>query len=387
MPVPHPERIGPRPDRTVSTDSEPAPTFTTPIFTTPNFGSRIPSLDGLRAFSICLVLIAHVSLQDAVLRQYVEHVGNYGVRIFFVISGFLITGLLLKERRNTGRISLKNFYLRRTLRIFPAFYVYVLTVLMLSWAGIVVLMPGDLLHTFTYTMNYHMDRSWWLNHVWSLSVEEQFYVLWPTVLVFAGMRRGLKAAVAMIVAAPIVRAILLFYFDASPTALGRHFEAVAGALASGCVLAAMYEFLGQRPEYVRFAKAPGSLAAALALLVLPSAMFAVSPASYYLVGQSIANLGTVLLIDRSVRFPDSLSGRFLNWSPVVLIGTWSYSIYLWQELFLAHELDGFHLEFPLNLLAVFGAALLSYYLVEVNFRTLGHKRVRTIARPSFGVTA
>ena len=152
-----------------------------PIFRSP-ISLANPSLDGLRAFSIVLVLIAHVSLQYPWLRRFVEHVGNYGVRIFFVISGFLITGLLLKELTKTGRISLKSFYIRRTLRIFPAFYVYVLTVVILAWAGILILLPGDLLHAVTYTMNYHMVRSWWLNHMWSLSVEEQFYLLWPTVL-------------------------------------------------------------------------------------------------------------------------------------------------------------------------------------------------------------
>jgi len=348
------------------------------IFRAPNFPSRIPSLDGLRAFSIVLVLIAHVSLQYPFLRRYVEHVGNYGVRIFFVISGFLITGLLLRELQKTGRISLKDFYIRRTLRIFPAFYVYLLTVVLLSWAGILILLPGDVLHTLTYTMNYHMVRSWWVNHVWSLSVEEQFYLLWPTVLVVAGLQRGLKAAAAMILAAPIFRAILFFYFEAGPTALGRHFEAVADALAFGCLLAATYEFLGRQPRYVAFAKSPVSFVAAFALLILPSGMYKVSPALYYLAGQTIANLGAVLLIDRSVRFPVSLSGRFLNWAPVALVGTWSYSIYLWQELFLAHQLDGFRLRFPMNLIAALTASLLSYYLVEVNFRSLGRKTVHRV---------
>jgi len=68
----------------------------------------------------------------------------------------------------------------------------------------------------------------------------------------------------------------------------------------------------------------------------------------------------------------------LNWAPVALVGTWSYSIYLWQELFLAHQLDGFRLRFPMNLIAALTASLLSYYLVEVNFRSLGRKTVHRV---------
>ena len=108
----------------------------------------------------------------------------------------------------------------------------------------------------------------------------------------------------MIIAAPIFRAILFFYFEAGPTALGRHFEAVSDALAFGCVLAATYEFLGRQPRYVAFAKSPCLVFAAVALLVLPSAMLRSPPP-----GDSSGwpdrspILGAVLLIDRSVRFP------------------------------------------------------------------------------------
>src|SRR5690242_4601723 len=104
----------------------------------PKLSSHIPSLDGLRAVSILFVLIGHMENT----RNFPLHVSavlgdiaNLGVRVFFVISGFLITTLLLKEFDRTGRISLSNFYLRRTLRIFPAFYAYALCVTAATVAG------------------------------------------------------------------------------------------------------------------------------------------------------------------------------------------------------------------------------------------------------------
>ena len=215
---------------------------------------RIPSLDGLRAISILLVVVGHAISPKAfpTLFTMFGHLGNYGVRIFFLISGFLITTLLLKEHDRTGHISLKNFYIRRSLRIFPAFYLYVATIVVLSSLGMVVLYQGDLLHTLTYTMNYHMKRSWYLNHIWSLSVEEQFYLLWPAVVLLAKPRGGLRIAMWVVLLAPIMRVIMAFGFDANPTSLTRHFQAVSDALATGCLLAGFYNWLGTQGWYMSF---------------------------------------------------------------------------------------------------------------------------------------
>ena len=97
---------------------------------------------------------------------------NFGVRVFFIISGFLITSLLLKEMAKTGRISLRDFYMRCVLRIFPAFYTFLLVVFALSVAAIIQLRPRDLLFALTYLMNFHFDHSWQVGHLWSLAVEE-----------------------------------------------------------------------------------------------------------------------------------------------------------------------------------------------------------------------
>lgn len=151
--------------------------------------ARIPSLDGLRAISIVMVLVAHASgtrlFPVPASAGNLLGLGEFGVHVFFVISGFLITGLLLDELARTNRVDLRRFYLRRALRIFPPYYTYLAVVFLLALAGALQLAPRDMAHGLTYTSNYYPARSWFLGHTWSLSVEEQFYLLWPAVLMLA----------------------------------------------------------------------------------------------------------------------------------------------------------------------------------------------------------
>ena len=357
--------------------SHPAPVTTLhpePAFfgEAPRLGARIPSLDGLRAVSILLVVIGHAisPQQTPELYKLFGHLGNYGVRIFFLISGFLITTLLLKEAQKTGRISLKNFYIRRSLRIFPAFLLYAGVIAVLSAVGWVVLYPGDLLHALTYTMNYHMKRSWYLNHLWSLSVEEQFYLLWPAVMLLSGTRRALRICGWVILAVPLIRCVMAFGFDASYTALMRHFQAIADALATGCLLAGSYNWLSSQANYVRLCGKAWFPLLGGGILGFAGALFLIHPLAFYLPGQSLANLGGVLLLDHSIRYPGSWWGKLMNWRPLGLIGMWSYSIYLWQELFLDHEPTGLGIPLPWNVILTFGVSILSYYFVEQQFLKL-----------------
>jgi peptidoglycan/LPS O-acetylase OafA/YrhL len=348
----------------------------------PQLPERIPSLDGLRAISILLVVAAH-SIMGGHPGLYLVfgHLGNVGVRVFFVISGFLITTLLLKEYDSAGQVSLKNFYARRTLRILPAFCVYVAVVWVLAARGLVQLLPGDMLHTLTYTMNYHVVRSWYVNHLWSLSVEEQFYLLWPAMVLLLGAARGLRAAGAALLIAPVCRIVMYFFFDANGTILARHFQAVCDALATGCVLAGGYNWLSARAWHRHWVQSPVSLAAALALIGVSLASFKVNAALYYLPGQSVANFGIAILLDRCVRNPEDWLGRVLHWAPMRFIGVISYSIYLWQELFLDYEPTGLGIPFTLNVVCTAAASVASYYMVERQFLKLkgrfgaAHRRV------------
>jgi peptidoglycan/LPS O-acetylase OafA/YrhL len=332
----------------------------------PRLPSRIPSLDGLRAVSIILVIAGHSSdsLNAPEFLNHFSHLGNLGVRTFFIISGFLITTLLLKEREKTGSISMKGFYTRRALRIFPPSLAYIGFIAACSALGWLTLKPGDLAHALTYTMNYRYNPAHWFRHLWSLSVEEQFYLLWPGLLWFAGTRRGMKVAWGVVLADPIIRAIMWYFFHASESAMTKHFEAIADTLAAGCLLSMNFNRIGAINWYRQFQSSRLFWIAALSLTLGGNALFVVNQASFYILGQSVANLGTVLCIDWCIRNFDSFTGRLLNWRPIVHIGVLSYSLYLWQNCFLNPDWDAWPAKLPVNLLLAYVMAVASYHIVE-----------------------
>jgi peptidoglycan/LPS O-acetylase OafA/YrhL len=346
-------------------------------------GGRIPSLDGLRAVSIGLVVFAHL----CGCRYFVSLVpprhalGNLGVRVFFVISGFLITSLLLQEFSQRGRVSQKIVYLRRTLRIRPSADVYIGLILLLNFMGFLALPANDLLHAATYTMNYQHVRSWQLTHLWSLSVEEQFYLIWPLVMILLGPRRGIWAAAATLLLTPLVRVGTWYLTPEMRWGIGGTFQTNADALAVGCVLAGMRTWLWARPAYLSFQQSHAFLVVpAVALVGVFLNAFEEGPMLLisYAVGTSALNLAIALIIDRSVRLPGDWMGQFLNWKPMVFIGTLSYSLYLWQEPFLNRLSTSPISAFPVNLVLTFAVALASYYLVEKPFLGLRRRIERRI---------
>jgi peptidoglycan/LPS O-acetylase OafA/YrhL len=308
-------------------------------------------------------------------------VGNLGVKVFFVISGFLITTLLLKEYAVTGRVSLKGFYLRRVLRIFPAFYAYVAVILLLSAAGVVSVSTADILHAITYTANYHVDTftatehpkwAWEFNHLWSLAVEEQFYLIWPCLLVLLGPRRALAVASVVIIAVPICRYVMWYELGAIPTAMTRRFQAVGDALATGCLLAGCWNWLGANRWFARFLESPFAMGVGLGGLAASLGTAKLGMGVYYVFGQSVAHLSIALLIAHYVRCPQSVGGRVLNWPPVAAVGVLSYSLYLWQEPFLNPMIEPppYYTIFPQNVVFAVAAAVLSYFLIERPFLRL-----------------
>lgn len=332
--------------------------------------NRIPSLDGLRAVSIGLVLACHAAQMPAAaglpvpLARVFAVSGELGVRVFFVISGFLITSLLLKEMDASGSIDLKHFFFRRTLRIFPAFYVYVGTVALLLWVGVVTI-PTYLLPAVTYTTDYFHPGEGLTGHAWSLAVEEQFYLLWPFALAALGRGRGLKAAALVILVAPAAR-VTLYAVTRDHTAVGCHFEAVADSLAVGCVLAGLRGRLHTSSLYQRALRSRLCALAPLAVLALQYALAHRTRwgfLAHILVGVSLSNILIVICVDRAVTLP----GRVLNCPPLAFVGVLSYSLYLWQQLFLNYAS-------PFSVAAGIAAtclcAALSYYAVERPFFAL-----------------
>ena len=333
---------------------------------------RLPSLDGLRAFSIILVCIGHsagtVGAPDFLLPFH--NLGNFGVKIFFVISGFLITYLLLIEHEKTSSIDLKKFYIRRTFRLFPAFYFFIFCIAIAHYLGFIELWEGDLFHASTYTMNYHHERSWWLNHTWSLAVEEQFYLIWPLLLLIFGQLRARIIAIIVIFSVPFIRALMWYNFDVPSSAMTREFQAVADALATGCALAYFYKDGWQIPKWfnsVWFYTIP------MAMLLVPLIMMKLAPEWFYIVGQSVVNICVALTIWRFINVRKGILYRILNCKLAIWIGALSYSLYLWQEPFLNSWVQEWYACWPLNILLTLIFAIFSYYFIEKPFLKMRKK--------------
>ena len=345
---------------------------------------RIHSLDGLRAASILLVVVGHVggTVNAPAWLTPLHNLGNFGVKIFFVISGFLITYLLLEETCRHGVINLIGFYRRRICRIFPAYYFYIGCIVLASSLGFVDLFPGDVFHAATYTMNYHHERAWALNHTWSLAVEEQFYLLWPLALMALGVRRAIICAIVFVLVAPLVRAGMWYGLDADASALTREIQAVGDALAAGCLLAVIYHRGWSLPSWFRtgwFMLVP------LSLFALPAVLYKLDSGLFYVFGQSYVNIAAALIVWRCISIDQGLAHQFLNYRPVIWLGTLSYSLYLWQEPFLNSWSTAWFASWPVNLVLAFACAIATHYLIERPFLNLKQRSSTKIESTRFNL--
>jgi peptidoglycan/LPS O-acetylase OafA/YrhL len=339
-------------------------------FLTNGNDARVPSLDGLRGFSILLVIVGHVAGTRGFLGGLagLHQLGNWGVKIFFIISGLVITRLLLLEKEREGHIDLRRFWRRRIARIVPAYVVYVATMWAASSGGLILLEKGDIISALSFTMNYKEARSWYLNHCWSLSVEEQFYILWPLAVLFVSRRSLAFLCLAIILAAPILRLGMWYEWEATPSAMTRYLPAVADALAAGALLAA----LGNKSiSWVSAVTSPAMTWMWLVLtFLLPAVLFKVHPGWFYVLGQSIAVMAGSLFIAGCVLKPECGLGCVVNNPILVWHGTISYSLYLWQEPFLNSFDPGLLTSFPQNIALAYGSALISFHIVEKPLRGL-----------------
>jgi peptidoglycan/LPS O-acetylase OafA/YrhL len=333
---------------------------------------RIPCLDGLRAISIALVIVSHLICArgfpqaKAIARHaYPYYLGNLGVRVFFVISGFLITTLLLREREKTGKVDLAGFYRRRALRIMPVFFAYIAVVLILTAVGVLQVPLKSFLIAGSLTADLFRP-DWYFGHFWSLSVEEQFYILWPFAVAAIPESWRSRLLVALFVGGPLLGALCLRASWIPAAEALSSFSTVS----AGCLLAILRKkedwpalrrlFLGRR---------------VLVGCILASVIGLVGNRySRYVVLATAASILVVMAIDFVTSHPDGPVGRLLNWRPVVFIGLISYSLYIWQELYLRIGVFDRGPQFPLNLAAAFVTALLSYFLVEEPFIRLKNRK-------------
>jgi peptidoglycan/LPS O-acetylase OafA/YrhL len=348
--------------------------------------TRVPSLDGLRAISAGMVVVSHLlshsphlaQISGDAARRWVAgpqarmigemvkslfYVGNLGVQIFFVISGFIISTLLIREKSNTGSVNLRRFYFRRFFRIFPPYYFFLLFVgamVLLDWLPI---SPLKLFASALYLSNYIPSGEWYLGHTWSLSVEEQFYLLWPGLFVLLSLQRLTQVASSVILLVPLVR-LAYHNFD-----IGSYyqFEAIADALAFGCLLACRRDWLHTQGWYLFLMRAPviavliGVLYALELLSVRPSLL---PSALYVLFGMSFKFLSIALAIDYFVSFAKGKAFAALNAPVLVALGQMSYTIYLWQQLFTTPYVKDEAAYWPVKIALLLIVSWIAYRLVE-----------------------
>jgi peptidoglycan/LPS O-acetylase OafA/YrhL len=334
---------------------------------------RIPSLDGLRALSIGMVLVGH-SIPVGQRNWFVLKVignGDMGVSIFFVISGFLITSLLLKEHNESGRISLKSFYARRAFRILPPFAAFLLLLMVLRTARVLDVSLQGWTSAFMFLRDYWQSPDWWTGHTWSLSIEEQFYLLWPACLALAGLAKSKRLAVALIIASPAIRTVCHLLLPHVGWQEQLMFHMRMDSLMMGCAVALFYDQLQVKWTWIT--------PAAIFLFVL-SPYLTTRLHGYYLLplGYSLDNLAIAYLLLYAVRNPGSALGRALNHRLIVHVGIISYSLYLWQQLFLGVW------SFPWGLLGSLLAAELSWRIIEtkalrVRDRFIGYRELTVVA--------
>jgi peptidoglycan/LPS O-acetylase OafA/YrhL len=334
---------------------------------------RIDALDGLRALAISAVILTHV------LPNRLPG-GQVGVDVFFGLSGYLITGLLLREYDRFGRISLRSFYTRRTLRLVPALWVMVIGATIMAVSLHDPHAWGDAAAALTYTSNFLFatiaPRGSYTGHTWSLSIEEQFYLLWPALLIalLAWRPSRLFAATATIGIGLLALNAILQAVGVSDTTLyyvptTRLPELLAGAL--GAIL--MRRGLPRPIARLTSLTAVGLLA--LAAIVRWMFHDTWDDPWSYRGGFTAVALLTVVVVLHVEQRPGSIVTRLLSLRPVTLVGRRSYAAYLWSipALIGARELVSDRREVLAVTVAFTAvAATLSWHLVEAPF--LRYKR-------------
>jgi peptidoglycan/LPS O-acetylase OafA/YrhL len=356
--------------------------------------SHLPSLNGLRAFSILLVLVAHGCRND-----YCSYFGDLGVSIFFVISGLLITWLMIRERDATGTFSLPDFYIRRCLRILPVFWLLILIVSALKWAQMISISWLDIVRALTFTHNYPLslrfpqgiDYAWWLHHTWSLSLEEQFYLIWPSLFAFLPRRVAPRLAVALALSGPILRTLDYYLLPSFRGFEPGAFQTRIDILMAGCAGAFLLESTVWRQRIGNLSPWP-ILATTSFFLFLAQPILSLHFDTHPLV-RTITHLTfpTIEAVAITLAVLVLVAGRrgamfkVVNLRAVQHLGILSYSLYIWQQLFLVPRFgtpeNGALWHWPLLI-----RLLLLYLVALCSFNFLERPLVRLRSRFRHGVT-
>jgi len=323
------------------------------------------SLDGFRAAAILYVIIAHLKYRYHIhWLDYVFMGGKLGVLLFFVISGFLITSLLLKEKIRTGTISLKDFYIRRLLRIVPVAYLYLFILLVLNYFFHLSIPLKAFLGAFLFIMSPYFSKSWYVAHYWSLAVEEQFYIIFPFVL-----KWGVKVYMRFLLLFFIVSILAHFNFFGL---LGHNFFSdfiiqftrYADGLIIGSLMAILM-FKNMFPLVVlQKYKWPIHLVCVPVMIIMLNHHNAFLEHFSY----TLCSLMIAIILAGNILPGRDLIFLLLNNKLMNFIGKLSYSLYIYNQLFTGPLAKGTwhsgNLPWYINALMLFGVAYLSYHYYE-----------------------
>lgn len=325
---------------------------------------RDRAIDGWRAIAALFVVIAHAATfrygaAEGALAHLAQRLATplaqTGVQIFFVISGYIITALMMRERQASGRVDLAAFYTRRSCRILPPLLVYYASLVMLDASGALSLPLTSLVSSVSFSCNTGIvDCHWWVAHTWSLAVEEQFYLAWPMLFVLVAPLLRARLLALGVIACGIAVAARPGVFHSNATSFG--------CIAAGALYASS---AGLRRTIQRARATVPWLGAVALLIIAPLTRLDTAVALF------LPPLVTYVVF----------CGNALPWvrailvaPPFQLVGAASYSLYLWQQLFLAQPRH-YAADAP-SLLLLPLAVLASVWLVERPSIALGRRLSR-----------
>jgi peptidoglycan/LPS O-acetylase OafA/YrhL len=358
-----------------------------------------PSVDGLRAVAVICVVVYHIQMfiyDGAPIAGYLSFSSGFlGVDIFFVLSGFLITTLLVCEWQSAGQISLKNFYMRRALRLLPALVVFLAVMIVYSrvllpapqWAETTRVAGFAMLYVTNWAFAAHVAAASDLtSHLWSLAVEEQFYLVWPPMLILLLKRSPIaliSGTSALIVLIAIYRT-LLASSGVGFTHVYIGSDTRADSILIGCLFAALVSVSSlTKARVFKLSLRSVFIGALLALTVY---LAAPATAGLYTIGFSIFAFAVGLVLLRVTDGPSVLT-RMLERRTLVWIGRLSYGIYLWHAFAIVVTT---HFDIPngiraaLALPIAIALAAISFFCVERPFLKL-KKHFAAVSTPAAAI--
>lgn len=323
--------------------------------------NKIKGLDGLRGLSVLAVIFSHIELFSrlGINQKFSDVVFRHlGVNSFFVLSGFLITLLLIREKNKTDSIDIGAFMLRRALRIFPLYFFSIFVLFLISYFGFTKINECAFFYAITYTVNFAPTscQAATMSHFWSLAVEEHFYLVWPFIF-FINARFAFMAAIAF--------AGACIYFDTgffsnslTEYKLNRWTFPAAEPIALGCISAFLCNNI--------FIKRISTLQA------FPWIISLGIMAQVFYSNQLLANLVITILILYIYHNQKSFLVTSLDIKPLAAIGVISYGLYVWQGVFTGNGPGNGSTPFPphnidIGLLITFIVAPISYWYFERPF--------------------